>query len=94
MTIAVELDENERKARQMFRDYFDDEGRWSPNRATIALVFRAMWYSQLTAKRIDAVGTALCGYTVNLQEACDELTKAKILRKRRIHGEPHYEVNF
>jgi hypothetical protein len=92
--IPTIIGDNEIKTRQLLNDYLGDEKNWSPNKASVALVFKAMWYSSLSIERVDKIGSAICGYDVHLQEACEELVKAKVLRKRRMHGKTHYEVRY
>lgn len=60
----------------------------------IANIFRSMYTAALPVSQIEAIGSAMVGFTVSLQPALTELVRAKVLRSRMICGVRHYELNF
>lgn len=87
------IDSTELKARTILDGFRDAE--WSPSRATLAIVFKAMWSASLPVDRINRIGAALCALeSCDLQATLTAAVKAKALRSRMISGVCHYEVNF
>ena len=86
----------EAQARQIIDAARSGEG-WSPARAIILNTFEAMWSAALTAERVEKVGAALAGMTVDGDPIRRELTalvRAGVLRSRVNAGQRLYELNL
>lgn len=69
---------------------------WTPSRAMVAQVFKAMWHASLPAEQINKIAIAFGSMQEgqDLTDTLTELTRAKVLRSITKRGVRRYEVNF
>lgn len=95
MTDFSKRSEYEARTHEMFSIYFQEELNWSPKRAALANVFKAMWSDSLSLERVNNLACAICNLSeFDASATLTKLVRAKILRSRMIGGVRHWEVNY
>ena len=84
----------EAKTHELLDTYRD--ANWSPEKAILAQVFKAIWSSSISVERVNKIAIALnsMGESGDLQKTLTEAVRAKILRSRMHGGVRLYEVNY
>lgn len=95
MTDYTKRSTEEARTEELFGEYLKDDANWSPAKAAVANVFRAMWWASLPVDRINALAMAINNLTeFDAQTTLTNLVKAKVLRSRIERGQRLYEVNY
>lgn len=96
--MSIELTDSERAARTILEDA--REASWSPTRASICNVFRAMWANALTSDEVIAISLAMGpqytkeAYRPAVRKELTRMVRAGHLRSRKEGSRRLYEVNY
>ena len=82
----------EAQAHEMLDTYRDND--WSPEKAVLAMVFKAVYASSMPVDRLNKLADVLACYRSDMQPILTKAVRDKVLRGRTIRGVRHYEINF